>query len=116
VVTEVRRRADFRGLSTATSAKHPAFCQTPFEVTPNARLFIPSRLKDAFGKAGFGLATLACLAAPMAVPQVTAEAPFIARQAQVDGTDLYMFRSYENREAFVTILANFQPFKTHRRP
>jgi hypothetical protein len=51
-------------------------------------------------------ATLACLAAPMAGLSHR-EAPFIAGQAQVDGTDLYMFRSYENREAFVTILANF---------
>jgi hypothetical protein len=61
-------------------------------------------------------ATLACLAAPMAIASSHREAPFIAGQAQVDGTDLYMFRGYENREAFVTILANFQPFKTHRRP
>ena len=40
------------------------------------------------------------------------EAPFIAGQAQVDGTDLYMFRSYEaGRQDFVTLLANYQPFQ-----
>ena len=40
------------------------------------------------------------------------EAPFLSGQPQVDGTDLYMFRSYEpNRQDFVTILANYQPFQ-----
>ena len=40
------------------------------------------------------------------------EAPFISGQAQVDGTDLYMFRSYEaGRANFVTVLANYQPFQ-----
>ncbi|MET0506529.1 MAG: DUF4331 domain-containing protein [Luteibacter sp.] len=40
------------------------------------------------------------------------EAPFISGQPQVDGTDFYMFRSYEpGREGFVTILANYQPFQ-----
>ena len=40
------------------------------------------------------------------------EAPFIAGQSQVEGTDLYMFRSYETgRQDFVTVLANYQPFQ-----
>lgn len=40
------------------------------------------------------------------------EAPFIAGQQRLDGTDLYMFRSYElGREDFVTILANYIPFQ-----
>ena len=47
------------------------------------------------------------------------EAPFIAMNPTVDGTDLYMFRSYEGvdtngaggRSGFVTILANYQPFQ-----
>jgi hypothetical protein len=40
------------------------------------------------------------------------EAPFIAGQPRVDGTDLYFFRSYEpGREAFVTVLANYIPFQ-----
>ena len=40
------------------------------------------------------------------------EAPFIAGNPKVDGTDLYMFRSYEaGRQNFVTLLANYQPFQ-----
>ena len=40
------------------------------------------------------------------------EAPFITGQPKVDGTDLYMFRSYESgRSGFVTILADYQPFQ-----
>ena len=40
------------------------------------------------------------------------EAPYITSQPKVDGTDLYMFRSYESgRQDFVTILANYQPFQ-----
>ncbi len=40
------------------------------------------------------------------------EAPFIAGQPKVDGTDFYMFRSYEpGRQNFVTLLANYQPFQ-----
>ena len=40
------------------------------------------------------------------------EAPFITSSPKVDGTDFYMFRSYEpNRSGFVTFLANYQPFQ-----
>ena len=40
------------------------------------------------------------------------EAPFIAQNASVDATDLYMFRSYETgRAGFVTVLANYMPFQ-----
>jgi hypothetical protein len=40
------------------------------------------------------------------------EAPFIAGQPRVDGTDFYMFRSYEpGREDFVTIVANYIPLQ-----
>ena len=40
------------------------------------------------------------------------EAPFITGQPKVDGTDLYMFRSYEpGREGFVTMMANYSPFQ-----
>lgn len=38
------------------------------------------------------------------------EAPQITEMPKVDGTDFYMFRSYApGREAFVTLIANFQP-------
>lgn len=40
------------------------------------------------------------------------EAPFITSAPKVDGTDFYMFRSYEaNRAGFVTMIANYQPFQ-----
>ena len=40
------------------------------------------------------------------------EAPFITSLQKVDGTDLYMFRSYEpGRDAFVTVMANYIPFQ-----
>src|SRR6516164_845047 len=58
---------------------------------------------------------LACTAA--AVPLATLasshrEAPFIAGQPKVDGTDFYMFRSYEpGRENFVTLIANYNPLQ-----
>ena len=73
--------------------------------------FTPSRVADAAGRIGMGLA-LVMLAAPPSFASSHREAPFISGQPQVDGTDLYMFRSYEaNRPDYVTILANYQPFQ-----
>ena len=40
------------------------------------------------------------------------EAPLIARTPKVDGTDFYMFRSYESgRAGYVTFLANYSPLE-----
>jgi Domain of unknown function (DUF4331) len=40
------------------------------------------------------------------------EAPLITSTPQLDGTDLYMFRSYEaGRDSFVTFIANYLPFQ-----
>ncbi len=40
------------------------------------------------------------------------EAPALTKSPKVDGTDFYMFRSYEpGREAFVTFIANYQPLQ-----
>jgi hypothetical protein len=40
------------------------------------------------------------------------EAPFITTAPKVDGTDFYMFRSYETgRAGFVTLIANYQPLQ-----
>ena len=40
------------------------------------------------------------------------EAPFITKLPKLDGTDLYMFRSYETgRQDYVTIIANYQPLQ-----
>lgn len=40
------------------------------------------------------------------------EAPFITENPKVDGTDFYMFRSYEpGRDAYVTLIANYFPLQ-----
>ena len=40
------------------------------------------------------------------------EAPFITQNPKVDGTDFYMFRSYETgREEYVTLVANYNPLQ-----
>jgi hypothetical protein len=40
------------------------------------------------------------------------EAPFIIGSPKVDGTDLYMFRSYESgRDGYVTLIANYVPLQ-----
>ena len=58
---------------------------------------------------------LACTAAAMPLATLASshrEAPFIAGQPKVDGTDFYMFRSYEpGREQFVTFIANYNPLQ-----
>ncbi len=66
--------------------------------------------------APFALAALAALSAASFAPQAAAsshrEAPFITTAPKVDGTDFYMFRSYEaGRDAFVTLVANYVPLQ-----
>ncbi len=55
------------------------------------------------------------LATMFAVPALASshrEAPFITSMPKVDGTDLYMFRSYEaNRAAYTTLIANYAPLQ-----
>src|SRR5262249_2465331 len=59
----------------------------------------------------------AAAALPLAVPFVASasshrEAPFIAEHPKVDGTDFYMFRSYESgRSGYVTLIANYLPLQ-----
>ena len=56
-------------------------------------------------------ATAACTAG-ISLASSHREGPYITGMPKVDGTDLYMFRSYEpGRDGFVTILANYQPFQ-----
>ncbi|HEX9734017.1 MAG TPA: DUF4331 domain-containing protein [Thermoanaerobaculia bacterium] len=58
-----------------------------------------------------GALTLACSVTPAAASGFR-EAPAITRSPQVDGSDFYMFRSYEaGREGFVTIIANYNPLQ-----
>ncbi len=56
--------------------------------------------------------TLALGLAPGALAASHREAPGILSQPQVDGTDFYMFRSYEEgRDGFVTLIANYNPLQ-----
>jgi hypothetical protein len=65
------------------------------------------------------LALAAACAAGTSIASSHREAPFIATSPKVDGTDFYMFRSYEGIQAngtggrsdYVTILANYQPLQ-----
>lgn len=58
------------------------------------------------------LALVAALGAPGALASSHREAPFITKMPKVDGTDFYMFRSYEaGREAYVTLIANYLPLQ-----
>lgn len=56
-------------------------------------------------------ACIGLIAAP-AIASSHREAPFITRQPKVDGTDFYMFRSYETgRDKFVTLIADYAPLQ-----
>lgn len=56
-------------------------------------------------------AALACSCA-LATASSHREAPFITTSPKVDGTDIYLFRSYEpGRSEFVTLIMNYQPLQ-----
>jgi hypothetical protein len=60
------------------------------------------------------LALVAAAAAASLTAQASShrEAPFIAQNPSVDGTDFYMFNSYEaGRAGFVTLIANYNPLQ-----
>ena len=66
-------------------------------------------MKPSIGR--LAVLTMLCAAAP-SFASSHREAPFITSSPKVDGTDFYMFRSYEpGRSGFVTFLANYQPFQ-----
>lgn len=60
-----------------------------------------------------GALLLACAVVPIvSMASSHREAPFIAGSPRVDGTDFYMFRSYEpGRDAYVTFIANYLPLQ-----
>ncbi len=61
---------------------------------------------------GLAASALAMLASLPAIASSHREAPFITRQPKVDGTDFYMFRSYETGRAdYVTLIANYVPLQ-----
>ncbi len=56
------------------------------------------------------LTAVSVLAAGQALASSHREAPFITKFPQADGTDFYMFKSYEpGRDDFVTMIANYLP-------
>jgi hypothetical protein len=58
------------------------------------------------------IATTVLLAGGSGIASSHREAPIITKHPKVDGTDFYMFRSYEaGREGFVTFIANYQPLQ-----
>jgi hypothetical protein len=61
----------------------------------------------------YRLSALAAAMLPLvAVASSHREAPFITEHPKVDGTDFYMFRSYESgRQGFVTLIANYLPLQ-----
>ena len=64
-------------------------------------------------RAIYGLALAgAALVPALAAASSHREAPNIAGRPRVDGTDFYMFRSYEpGRSDYVTLIANYIPFE-----
>ncbi len=72
-----------------------------------------------FKKSPLTCACLLLLAAGSAFASSHREAPFITTSPKVDGTDFYMFRSYEGiaangtggRSDYVTLLSNYQPLQ-----
>lgn len=56
--------------------------------------------------------TVVCAFAMPALASSHREAPFITKNPKVDGTDFYLFNSYEpGRDDFVTLIANYQPLQ-----
>ena len=65
-----------------------------------------------FALAALAVGAMALMTASEAAASSHREAPFITKMPKVDGTDFYMFRSYETgRGAFVTLIANYQPLQ-----
>ena len=73
---------------------------------------IAQRLLPAARAAAVLCASLATLGSMPVQASSHREAPFISTVPKVDGTDFYMFNSYEaGRGAFVTLIANYLPLQ-----
>jgi hypothetical protein len=69
-----------------------------------------SRTRAALAAIPLAIAALAAATATFASSH--REAPFITTVPKVDGTDFYMFMSYESgRDGYVTLLSNYQPLQ-----
>ena len=63
-------------------------------------------------KTPFVLGLLGLVVSTGSVASSHREAPFITELPKVDGSDFYMFRSYESgREGYVTFIANYLPLQ-----
>ncbi|MBI5721919.1 MAG: DUF4331 domain-containing protein [Burkholderiales bacterium] len=72
----------------------------------------PARHRAAPIVAALLAATAGIATAPTTHASSHREAPFITTSPKVDGTDFYMFRSYEaGRDGYVTMIANYQPLQ-----
>ena len=64
---------------------------------------------------GSALAAATVLTPSVSMASSHREAPFITKNPKVDGTDFYMFRSYEtapsDRSGYTTLIANYQPLQ-----
>lgn len=73
---------------------------------------ITSRRKRLLPLAAAAVAAVAGIASSPAQASSHREAPYITTQPKVDGTDFYMFASYEaGRNGYVTLIANYQPLQ-----
>lgn len=71
------------------------------------------KIKNALAMSS-ALVAAALVATGPALASSHREAPGITEHPKVDGTDFYMFRSYETgREDYVTLLANYQPLQVN---
>ena len=75
-------------------------------------LAAPRRLTTLTALSAVSAAVIATLAATPAQASSHREAPSISGSPKVDGTDFYLFNSYETgRDGFVTLIANYQPLQ-----
>ena len=72
----------------------------------------PRRLTSLTALSAVSAAIVATLATPPAQASSHREAPSISGSPKVDGTDFYLFNSYEaGRDGYVTLIANYQPLQ-----
>ncbi len=79
---------------------------------PKIKHALPGTRKLLCSFTSFALGMSILAASTIATASSHREAPFITTMPKVDGTDFYMFRSYESgRAGFVTMMANYFPLQ-----
>ena len=87
--------------------------------TVNSPRLRPTAAAARLAASAAGAALLVAIGLPAAHASSHREAPFITTSPKVDGTDFYMFNSYEGvaangtggRAGFVTLVANYVPLQ-----